>query len=57
MKFKVGDLVKSKSGHIHIYLGDGVWKGWGLFANVLGGVIGQLQKSDVEVINASRRFS
>jgi hypothetical protein len=47
---KIGDLVKSKSGYYHIYLGDGMWDGWGIFANILGGAIGQLQYIDVEVI-------
>ena len=51
---QVGDLVKSKSGYYHIYLGDGMWDGWGRFANILGGAIGQLQYIDVEVINESR---
>ena len=39
MEYKVGDLVTTDGfdGDLYMYLGRGVWDGWGWFLNMSGG--------------------
>ena len=54
---KVGDLVRLREGIYRnflvgeylIYMGDGLWAGWGRFADSKGQT-GQIQLTDVETI-------